>query len=161
MSHKAAMKNQKQNSPGSAILFIADDPSQALEKAAVFWKYKKIACFRDTSRKDDYGAMSKDQAEEIKDYAQSVSGSVHTLIISCPAGISRSPAIAAGILKGLGYSDMLIWKNPAYSPNVLCYQRMLKAFGKSRIPVPFKKHASKCAFRDSIRRARKRRGSNK
>ena len=45
-------------------------------------------------------------------------------------GISRSSAVAAGIMIGLDRDDIEIWNNTRYYPNILCYKRMLTAFGK-------------------------------
>lgn len=44
------------------------------------------------------------------------------VIVHCDAGISRSSGIAAGILKALTGSDIEIFNNPRYQPNMRCYR---------------------------------------
>ena len=102
--------------------------------------------FDDVVDKNHINAMKMEHAEIIRHFVLTLPRDITTLIICCAGGFSRSPAIAAGILKGLGYSDMHIWKNPRYSPNMLCYRMMLKAFGKSTIFSWVKKCISEKAF---------------
>ena len=111
--------------------------------------------FDDFDDKKRINAMTAEHAENIKNFVLSLPKEIQELIVCCPAGISRSPAVAAGILKGLGYSDMHIWRNPRYSPNRLCYKLMLKAFGKSTVLVCFKKSISEHIFRKALKKAKK------
>ena len=74
-------------------------------------------------------AMQATDAEAIKEFVATVQGSIETLIISCSAGISRSSGVAAAVLKGHNSSDLHIWSDPRYSPNPLCYNAVLKAYG--------------------------------
>lgn len=49
------------------------------------------------------------------------------VIVHCDAGISRSSGVAAGILKAITGSDLEIFNNPKYKPNMRCYRLMLNA----------------------------------
>ena len=48
------------------------------------------------------------------------------VFISCDAGESRSPAVAAGLLSLRGIDDSYIWTSSDYRPNTLIYRRMLE-----------------------------------
>ena len=108
--------------------------------------------FDDVVDKNHINAMNMEHAEIIKHFVFALPREITTLIICCAGGFSRSPAIAAGILKGLGYSDTHIWKNPRYSPNMLCYRMMLKAYGKSTVFACLKKCINKKAFSKAQRK---------
>ena len=73
--------------------------------------------------------MSEGQALQVADFIRSLGEGIGTLFVSCEAGMSRSPAIAAAIILALGGDDMVIWNNTAYSPNGYVYRMVLKAFG--------------------------------
>lgn len=47
------------------------------------------------------------------------------VIVHCDAGISRSSGIAAAILKAYTNDDIIIFDNPKYRPNMLCYRTTL------------------------------------
>ena len=48
------------------------------------------------------------------------------IFISCDAGESRSPAVAAGLLVLLGEDDSFIWKSDEYRPNTLVFRQLLE-----------------------------------
>ena len=50
------------------------------------------------------------------------------IFICCDSGESRSPAIAAALIKYLGESDEAIWNSRDYHPNPLVYFICCKAF---------------------------------
>jgi len=64
-------------------------------------------------------AMKKGQAETIKDFVDLVKDRVHTLLIHCDAGQSRSPALAISIARYLKMDELAetILADPAYKPN--------------------------------------------
>ena len=85
--------------------------------------------FSDIEMPNHPDAMSELQAKQIVDFVHSLDSNIENLIVSCEAGMSRSPAVAAAILYALGEDDMRIWNNSAYSPNTYVYRKVLKAFG--------------------------------
>jgi len=54
---------------------------------------------------------------------------VTDLYVCCSKGGSRSPAVAAAILRMSGRNDNVVWKNPFYVPNKLVYQVICREFG--------------------------------
>ena len=153
MGHKVVFQRLENNPANTGIILIADDALDIQNTILDDWKSKKTLFFRDITDASGYKAMTAAQAIEIKEYVLSVKDSIDTLIISCHAGISRSPAIAAGLLIGSGKSDMHIWRNPQYSPNILCYKRMLRAFNKPVLLAKVKKHISEQSFKKATRRS--------
>lgn len=77
----------------------------------------------------DPKSMDEDTALRIKEFADEIMDKADALIVCCSAGISRSPAVAAGIIRGNGGDDGYIWDDCRYSPNPLCYERVLAAYG--------------------------------
>ena len=57
--------------------------------------------------------------------------SVTDLYVCCSKGGSRSPAVAAAVLRMSGRSDKAVWDNPYYVPNWLVYQSLVKNGGVS------------------------------
>ena len=52
-----------------------------------------------------------------------------TLYCCCDAGESRSPAVAAAVMRCLGMDDMPIWRDPHYHPNMLVFAKLTDALG--------------------------------
>ena len=51
------------------------------------------------------------------------------LFVCCDSGESRSPAIAAALMRSAGQSDFEIWQNPEYHPNPYVYTVMCRELG--------------------------------
>ena len=51
------------------------------------------------------------------------------IFVCCDGGISRSPAIAAALMRAQGQNDNVIWSDREYDPNTLVYRRLCHAFG--------------------------------
>ena len=85
--------------------------------------------FLDTEEQDHPDSMQSDHAQQIVDFINSLDTKVETLFVSCNAGVSRSSAIAAAIIRAQGLDDSEIWANLDYSPNIHCYRMVLAAFG--------------------------------
>ena len=112
--------------------------------------HKLIIPFADVETKAP-GAFHASHAREIIRFLQSLPDTVTDLYICCSKGGSRSPALAAAILKGSGRSDADVWKNPFYCPNKRVYKIMCNALG---LPMPwaavrFKEHINDRAFRSA------------
>ena len=72
-------------------------------------------------------SFTERQASEFAKFIKSIEHNVNDLFVCCDAGESRSPAIAAAIHRWLRQDDHIIWRNPKYHPNILCFKRMLDA----------------------------------
>ena len=90
-------------------------------------------CFEDAMDADHgQNLITAGQAEEICRFVLRRRASIDTLIVHCTAGVSRSAAVAAAVLKGLGGSDEEIWNDPRYCLNGLVYTVVLAAFENAR-----------------------------
>lgn len=77
----------------------------------------------------DPKSMDEETALRIKEFADDVIDKADVLIVCCSAGISRSSATAAAIIRGNKMDDSYIWDDCRYSPNPLCYEQVLAAYG--------------------------------
>ena len=83
--------------------------------------------FADTEDEKKSDAVTEYDVKAIIDFLDHSSSSY--ACISCDEGISRSPAIAAGLLKCTGRDDSYIWESyKEYCPNVLVYRTVLRFF---------------------------------
>ena len=73
--------------------------------------------FDDTDPATSFGrkAMTLEQGLDIWQFVRQHLVSVETIVCHCHAGMSRSPAVAAGIAEGIGESPTSIFAN--YCPN--------------------------------------------
>ena len=92
-------------------------------------------------------AMQPADAERIAAFVGAWEKDAQMIIVSCEAGISRSPAVAAAVMRALGKNDMEIWKNPNYRPNSFCYRLTFRAFGFRCIFIHRRAAANRKAFR--------------
>ena len=90
---------------------------------------KLILPFLDVEDETVPGAFNSAYAREIIRFIQSIPDSVTDLYVCCSKGGSRSPALAAALLKASGRSDRAVWKNPYYIPNKLVYKTMRDELG--------------------------------
>ncbi len=72
--------------------------------------------------------ITAEQARGIRDFVLRHQNDIDVLIVHCTEGVSRSAAVAAGILTGLGYDDGDIWHDRRYRPNPLVYRTVRAAF---------------------------------
>jgi predicted protein tyrosine phosphatase len=72
--------------------------------------------------------MSPKDAASIWAFVLKHSKNVGTIVVHCEQGMSRSPAIAAAICKGLGGDDQRFWRE--YQPNRYVYDLVVGASGK-------------------------------
>lgn len=78
------------------------------------------------------GKLTSKTARKIASYYDDISEDedVELLYVVCDAGQSRSPSVAACLLKLEGQDDKKsIWANPQYNPNPYVYKTMSLAFG--------------------------------
>jgi predicted protein tyrosine phosphatase len=74
--------------------------------------------------------MTEEQADAIFAFVMRYGPMIDDLIVHCSAGVSRSPAVAAGILAGLGQDDSAIWNSSEYQPNPYVYRQVCEAFAR-------------------------------
>ncbi|HWQ58376.1 MAG TPA: hypothetical protein VN540_05080 [Clostridia bacterium] len=88
-------------------------------------------CFDDATDTSFWtNLMTQEQADAIRDFVLRYVNEIDLLIVHCTGGVSRSAAVAAAVLAGLGESDARIWNDENYRPNPLVYRMVLRAFGK-------------------------------
>jgi predicted protein tyrosine phosphatase len=68
--------------------------------------------------------MTARQARQVWDFVLRWKGEVRAIVVHCEAGMSRSPAVAAAICKGLGEDDSRFWRE--YQPNQFVYDLLLR-----------------------------------
>jgi predicted protein tyrosine phosphatase len=74
-------------------------------------------------------AISSDQAYQIKDFVlKNLDKGIHSCIIHCSAGISRSAGVGAAISKAINGEDELFFEH--YMPNLTCYKKVKEVFEK-------------------------------
>lgn len=71
--------------------------------------------------------MSLDQARAIWAFVDKHRAAVPVMVVHCEMGLSRSPAVAAAVTRGLGGEDDPFFRE--YLPNRFVYDLMLKARG--------------------------------
>ena len=91
--------------------------------------HRLILEFADTTDMHRPGAFSRTQAEEIARFARGLPNSVTDVFVCCSEGESRSPAVAAALLRASGRSDRGVLLNPYYHPNALVYRLLCRALG--------------------------------
>lgn len=87
--------------------------------------------FHDTTLETDYyKPISERQAKRIANYIKAKvlpDNRTQLIIVHCDAGQSRSAGVAAAIMKYIYGTDEPIYGNPRYTPNSVCYRRVLEA----------------------------------
>ena len=69
--------------------------------------------------------MTRGQASLVWRFVNQHKGQVGTIVVHCEQGMSRSPAVAAAICRGLGQDDSRFFDE--YQPNEFVYARVLTA----------------------------------
>ena len=133
----------------NAVIICTDRTSEFIEGDYI--KHKLILPFQDVEIKNMPGAFNEAYARSVIRFLQKLPDCVSDLYVCCSKGGSRSPALAAAILKGSKRSDDPVWKNPFYNPNKLVYWKMCKELGIF-MPWPLVKHKgaiNERAFKDA------------
>ena len=92
-------------------------------------KQKCVMPFADIEEPDNPFAIRGAHARAIIRFLRQLPDEVTDLYVCCSRGSSRSPAVAAAILRMSGRKDDIVWKNPFYVPNKLVYQVICREFG--------------------------------
>jgi predicted protein tyrosine phosphatase len=69
--------------------------------------------------------MTEEHARQVWSFVKKWDKEVGTLVVHCEAGMSRSPAVAAALCKGMGGDDGPFWRE--YMPNQFVYRLVLEA----------------------------------
>lgn len=101
-------------------------------------------------------SFTPELAGRIAAFIKSHADSTDHIFVSCQAGQSRSPGIAAALYTYYGRDPMEVFQQPIYQPNVLCYRLLTDALG---VPVSDWEidaliHVNTTAFRNAIRQSR-------
>ncbi|MCE5188642.1 MAG: hypothetical protein LLF75_05620 [Eubacteriales bacterium] len=110
-----------------ALISIVDHEWDALER----YPARRVLrlCFDDALDASFYqNLITTEQAEAIRDFVLLYKDEIDILIVHCTGGVSRSPAVAAGIVAGLGGDDSCIWNCARYRPNPRVYEWVRAAF---------------------------------
>ena len=113
-----------------------------------------VVPFADVEIPEAYGAIKGAHARVVIRFLRRLPDTVTDLYICCSKGGSRSPAVAAAVLRMSGRNDKVIWENPYYVPNWLVYQTICREFGLYA-PDWYVKHLvelNRQCFLDSVRR---------
>ena len=103
-------------------------------------------------------SFSTEDAKAFADYIKGLADA-DTLYCCCDAGESRSPAVAAAVMRYFGLDDMQIWRNPHYHPNMLVFEMLANALGCAVFDEEkdLRFYTNQKAFRDTIRKQSERR----
>ena len=95
------------------------------------------------------GAFCAAHAKRLIRFLRNLSPEVTDLYVCCSKGGSRSPAVAAAILRMSGRSDKAVWCNPFYVPNKLVYRILCREYGlfATRFSVQYKAWRNDRAFK--------------
>ena len=96
--------------------------------------------------------FSREDAVAFADFIREQEKSADTLYCCCDAGESRSPAVAAAVMRHLGMDDAAVWHDPHYHPNMLVFVMLADALGLV-VPdeeIDFLLYTNQKAFRDAI-----------
>ncbi len=113
----------------TALISIMDHKRDCIERYPAARVLR--LCFDDATELGFWqNLMTQEQADAICAFVLRYGREIDTLIVHCTEGVSRSPAVAAGILGGLRQDEGIIRNNPAYHPNALVYQLVIEAFAR-------------------------------
>ena len=116
-----------------ALISIMDHKRDALER----YPAERVLrlCFDDAVDSSFYqNLITMEQAEAIRDFVLRYQNEIDVLIVHCTGGASRSPAVAAGIVAGMGLDDSGFWNSERYRPNPRVYEWVRAAFESGVCP---------------------------
>ena len=147
LSRNLATKYCRQTNDNPVAIISISTPGVEYEESPFISKKNKVAeilslTFRDADcpeTKDVYGyiahledLMSDNDAQKVAEFAERHKDK--PIIVHCDAGISRSSAIGAALLRVYNGSDDEIFNSRWFAPNMWCYYKTLKAFGYDYTP---------------------------
>ena len=88
-----------------------------------------VVDFLDVEDERCQGSFNGFHARRIINFIRNLSEDVTDIYVCCSKGGSRSPAVAAALLRMSGRSDKDVWCNPYYVPNTLVYRKLCREYG--------------------------------
>ena len=112
-----------------------------------------VSDFPDVEDKRYPGAFNGAHARKIIRFVENLPKEVSDIYVCCSKGGSRSPAVAAALLRMSGRSDWPVWLNVYYVPNLLVYYRLCKEYKLlvSKIGVKARNYINNVAWRRAQR----------
>lgn len=108
-----------------------------------------IIDFHDTVEKKHPQRFTRNHAKRIIKFIHELSSDVTDVYVCCDMGASRSPAVAAALLRISGRNDKDVWLNPYYSPNPAVYLNLCREYGlwETHLSVLMRSFINKLVFR--------------
>ena len=113
--------------PARSAAILCSSDFSPLSRRNPFVHYIRLE-FQDTPDARNPYSFRPEQAETVARFIDGLPAGITDLFIACDAGSSRSPAIAAALLRASGRSDKEIWQDPKCTPNPLVYRLACRAF---------------------------------
>ena len=114
---------------GMAMISVMDHARDCAERYPVPRVLR--LCFDDATDTGYWqNLITPEQAVAVRDFALSLPADVELLIVHCTEGVSRSAAVAAAVLDGMGGDAGWVWRDARYRPNPLVYRLVREAFGQ-------------------------------
>lgn len=142
LSRRLACKYCRQTNDNPAAIISISTPGVDYDESPFISKKNKVAeilslAFLDADcpeTTDVYGTfahledlMTDEDAQKIVEFAERHKDK--PILIHCDAGISRSSAIGAALLRNYNGNDDDIFHSRYFAPNMWCYYKLLNAFG--------------------------------
>ena len=126
--------------------------SSKIDTAKLFGIFYVFRQYEDLDYECPGRSFSQMDATAFADFVKNLEADV--LYCCCDAGESRSPAVAAAVMRFLGLDDMQVWENPHYHPNMLVFEMLANTLGVaiSDQEKDFRFYTNRKAFRDAIRK---------
>ncbi len=112
----------------SAVLISTSMPSRA--ECANRFARSLVLNYDDITDPKENGAFNSKLASQAADFVLSLGEDMLHLYVVCDFGSSRSAAMAAAIMRYLGYEELSIWADAQYHPNTLVYLLMSEMLGE-------------------------------
>ena len=141
-----------ENAPGNCCAVISSSAEIDINKL------RKIPyifrCYDDLDYDCPGRSISGEDAAAFAAFLRNQAPGIDTLYCCCDAGESRSPAVAAAVMRWMEMDDLVIWRNPRYHPNMLVFEKLSQALKKpvSDGELDLRLYENQKAFRDAIRR---------
>lgn len=113
--------------PGIAYILCCSDSNMSVPES----DHILLLHFQDIIDDKRVEAFASEQAEQIVHFWKQICDNeqIECVFVCYDAGMSRSPAIAAALMRELGQNDDCIWSDAEYDLNPLVYRRLCHAFG--------------------------------
>lgn len=120
----------KSHPEASVIISIGTPHDERTRRPQISGNIQDVLCLSFYDVEDPTPAlpgMSPEDGQKVAQFVQKWWDRVQLFVIHCDAGQSRSAGVAAAILKVKTGSDVQIFGDSWYRPNMLCYRTTLRA----------------------------------